>query len=90
MKAVRRSERPAEQIQPDPMLQERRRANPIALGVAAIFALMIVSVVFYGLSRDVEPATVSAGSSEAPASTSGQAPANQVQGAPTGTSGGSR
>lgn len=88
MKAVRRSERPAEQIQPDPMLQERRRANPIALGVAAIFALMIVSVVFYGLSRDVEPA--SAGSSEAPASTSGQAPANQVQGTPTGTSGGSR
>lgn len=76
MKAVRRSDRPAEQIQPDPMLQERR-ANPIALGVAALFALTIVCVVFYGLSREVGPATV-ATSTEPPASTSGQAPAGDA------------
>src|SRR3954469_24284987 len=42
---------PAEQLQPDPMLQERHNAGPIAIGMAALFAVLVVGVLFYGLNN---------------------------------------
>ncbi len=65
-------------VQPDPMLQTKRPANPIAVGVAAVFGLVILCVVFYGLTRSEGPQTAST-STSAP-STSGQANSSDAAG----------
>jgi hypothetical protein len=73
MKAVRKPEPSAEQIQPDPMLLEQRRASPMVIGIAAAIAVLILTVVFYGLNKGGEQTTASS-ATETPASTSGSAP----------------
>jgi len=66
------------QVQPDPMLQDQRRASPAVIGVAAVLGLAIVVMVFYGLTRPtglMDAASTGASSATAGMTTSGQAPA---------------
>lgn len=64
----------ADEVQPDPMLRmsEERRASPLAIGLAALFGLIIVATLFYGLNNNPTTNTTTA-SSEAP-TTSGSGP----------------
>jgi hypothetical protein len=68
------------EVQPDPMLQENHSAGPVAIGLAAAFAVLVVGVLFYGLNQQRGPSTetIATGSSAAPPSTSGQAPASDA------------
>jgi hypothetical protein len=69
-----------EEVQADPMLalSEERRANPVAIALTALFGLVVVVTLFYGLNRDPGPPNTSVSSSTesapaTPPSTSGSA-----------------
>lgn len=76
--------------QPDPMLkmtEPRRRASPLAMTLAALFGLVIVATVFYGLNQERGPntTTVASSSSESAPTTSGSAPPSTEANAPSPT-----
>jgi hypothetical protein len=68
-------------MQPDPMLQDRHKAGPVAIGLAALFAVLIVAVLFYGLNNGREE-TIATQGTESSISTTGSAPAGEVNAPP--------